>query len=851
MSLDDVLGTVSYADHGLGRGGNGVTWEDSARWAEAEDAGLPGRGEARAASREFVREFRDASGVYVYREQLLRRHQRGERKLVVQMRHLAMFDEKLLEALQRQPNVYFPIFESGVREALRLAVVTDEAALLGSTSAALGDDTDASGGGTATDPSDANKPRPATLSGGDNNDDDDETLVPRFQVVLHSDQTPVPMRSLDSTDINRLVTLYGIVVSASRVRPRAKTVCIVCSACNNVKVMSLDAGDGTGAPAAPKRCWEPTCKGRGNPATLSILPDRGTYVDMQTLKLQEAPEAVPTGEMPRSVQLEVDRELVDAVTPGTRVAVTGISSVRANSSAVDKASASGEGRLTVRTPFLRVVGIQIITAEGAVMGAGGASGRAAVFTPAEEDECLRIARLPNVYQILAKSVAPSISGAYTEDIKRAIACLLMGGSRKRLPDGVKLRGDINVLLLGDPSTAKSQFLKFAEKVAPVGVYTSGKGSSAAGLTASVVRDSSGEFFLEGGAMVLADGGVVCIDEFDKMREQDRVAIHEAMEQQTISVAKAGITTILNSRTSVLAAANPVFGTYNDTKSAAENIDFLPTILSRFDMIFIVRDVRDEEKDKMIAKHVLGIHVGYVESRGSGGRLGFGAGGGGSAGALGTSTSLSSAVAASSSSSSSAAAWSGNAGDEAPLTELDLPTLKRFVAYCRSRCAPVLSPHAAEMLCNHYVSIREDHRRRRAEQPKDGSTVPITVRQLEALVRVSESLAKMQLAPEVAVHHVEEAIRLFKVSTLNAAQRGALPGDISSLGAEQIQEIRRVEEQLLRRVPIGTVVPTQRLVEDFVTKQGFSVFSVHKALHAMVARGEVEHLNQQRNVRRLR
>lgn len=155
-------------------------------------------------------------------------------------------------------------------------------------------------------------------------------------------------------------------------------------------------------------------------------------------------------------------------------------------------------------------------------------------------------------------------------MKKAVACLLMGGSRKLLPDGVRLRGDINVLLLGDPGTAKSQLLKFAQQVSPIAVYTSGKGSSAAGLTASIIRDpSSRDFILEGGAMVLADGGIVCIDEFDKMRDEDRVAIHEAMEQQTISIAKAGITTILNSRTSVLAAANPIFGRYDDTKTAGE------------------------------------------------------------------------------------------------------------------------------------------------------------------------------------------------------------------------------------------------------------------------------------------
>ena len=265
-----------------------------------------------------------------------------------------------------------------------------------------------------------------------------------------------------------------------------------------------------------------------------------------------------------------------------------------NSSAKSKLSA-----VAIRTPYLRVIGFELDTS--AVPGMPSC-------TPEEEEQLMELSRQPQLYEKIVQSIAPSISGDYTVDIKRAIACLLFGGSAKVLPDGMKLRGDMHLLLLGDPSVGKSQFLKFVEKVAPIGVYTSGKGSSAAGLTASVIKDSRGEYFLEGGAMVLADGGVVCIDEFDKMREQDRVAIHEAMEQQTISVAKAGIHTVLNSRCSVVSSANPVFGRYDDERSAAENIDFLPTILSRFDLIFIVRDIRDETRDKAIARHVVNVRT---------------------------------------------------------------------------------------------------------------------------------------------------------------------------------------------------------------------------------------------------
>lgn len=203
--------------------------------------------------------------------------------------------------------------------------------------------------------------------------------------------------------------------------------------------------------------------------------------------------------MPRNIMLVVERYLVDRITPGTRVSVIGISSLM-NTGAKRKLQSD----VTVKTNFLRVLGLQI-EFEG-----GGRTN--AVFTPQEEEEMQALARDPNIYERIARSIAPQISGDYTVDIKKAIACLLMGGSRKVLPDGVRLRGDINILLMGDPSTAKSQFLKFVERVAPIGVYTSGKGSSAAGLTASVIKDSKGEFFLEGGAMVLADGGVICIDE---------------------------------------------------------------------------------------------------------------------------------------------------------------------------------------------------------------------------------------------------------------------------------------------------------------------------------------------------
>jgi DNA replication licensing factor MCM5 len=365
-----------------------------------------------------------------------------------------------------------------------------------------------------------------------------------------------------------------------------------------------------------------------------------------------------------------------------------------------------------------VVGLQL-DAEG--VGASSCS----IVTSEEESMFRRMADSPNIYDRIANSIAPSIYGAL--DIQKAIACLLFGGSRKRLPDGLTRRGDINILLLGDPGTAKSQLLKFVERVSPIGVYTSGKGSSAAGLTASVMRDpTTRNFVMEGGAMVLADGGVVCIDEFDKMREDDRVAIHEAMEQQTISIAKAGITTTLNSRCSVLAAANSIFGRWDETKGE-ENIDFMPTILSRFDMIFIVKDEHDQQRDMTLARHIMNVHMN-----------------------------------------------AGQVIQEPKDGELSLEFIKKYINYCRTRCGPRLNAEAGDKLKRKYVMMRSGANQHEKEADRRNA-IPITVRQLEAVIRISESLAKMQLLPFATESHVNEAIRLFQVSTLDAAMSGGLAG----------------------------------------------------------------------------
>lgn len=391
--------------------------------------------------------------------------------------------------------------------------------------------------------------------------------------------------------------------------------------------------------------------------------------------------------------------------------------------------------------------------------------------------------LLEIYEKISKSISSSLFG--NDEIKKSLACLLFGGCRKKVHEGVNLRGDIHILLLGDPSTGKSQFLKFCERVAPIAVYTSGKGSSAAGLTASIIKDpSSGEFQLEGGAMVLSDGGIVCIDEFDKMRVQDRVAIHEAMEQQTISVAKAGITTTLNSRTSVLAAANPVSGRLENFKATEDQIDFQTTILSRFDCIFLVKDVREVEKDQNLAQHIIDLHIVSLKKL----FIFFFI-------YLFTYLFLK----------------TGKTTEKSG--EISLGDLKKYIAYARMKSAPKISNEAAHLLQNYYIADRRQVSENKVSS-KRKTTIPVTVRQLEAIIRLSEAIAKMSLATTVLESHVKEAHRLFQVSTLSTAQAGFTIN--STIPTELIPTIKKIEETVKRRYPIGSKVALVKFKEDIAT-----------------------------------
>lgn len=706
--------------------------------------------------RKFILDFR-LGETFIYRDRLRTNLLAKVYALEVEMQHFIAYDEELAHSITNTPGEVLPLFEIAVRKVAE--------AMLSPMS-------------KSTDVYDDADPEVELAAQGVND-------LPDFQVTLRSEARLMQFRDLVASNISKLVRMPGIVISASTLSSRATMLHLACKSCRHVRRISVQGGF-TGF-TLPRVCSSVPIQGEKKECPLdpyTIVHEKSRFVDQQSVKLQEAPDMVPVGELPRHILLSLDRYLTGRVVPGSRIIATGIYSTF-------NGSGKNQGAIALRQPYLRVVGLEV---DGDSMG-GSVRGRLQ-FGSEEEDEFNAMASSPDFYRRFAESIAPSIYG--NDDIKKAVVCLLMGGSKKILPDGMRLRGDINVLLLGDPGTAKSQLLKFVEKAAPISVYTSGKGSSAAGLTASVQRDpQSREFYLEGGAMVLADGGVVCIDEFDKMRDEDRVAIHEAMEQQTISVAKAGITTILNSRTSVLAAANPVFGRYDDMKSPGENIDFQTTILSRFDMIFIVKDEHDELRDRTVARHVMDLHMNRpVEAQQTG--------------------------------------------------EIDLAKMKRFISYARSRCAPRLSPEAAEELSSHFVSLRKQVQQIERDN-NERSSIPITIRQLEAIIRISESLAKLRLLRRVEVHHVEEAIRLFKYSTMDAVQAGNIDGITKG---ELQEEIVKVESDIRRRLPIGWSTSYSSLVNEFVNQQGYSSHSLERCLYILERREVIRFTGQKRTVQRV-
>jgi replicative DNA helicase Mcm len=501
-----------------------------------------------------------------------------------------------------------------------------------------------------------------------------EKITVRITQLLGKEQ----LRKLGSKQMGKLVMIEGIVVRATPVRPMVMQASFKCKRCGTVTRIEQ-----TGAfLRAPFECSDPSCRQKG---PFEFVQEESNFIDSQDLRLQERPEDLPPGQLPRVLNVKlVGTEIVDLARPGDHVAIVGI--VRALAP-----SRPGIGKLRTFILHLDANSLEVL----------GKEPESSPPSPEEEEQILEIAKDPLVHKKIMNSIAPSIYGY--EHIKEAIMYLLFGGVSKALPD-ITIRGEMNALLIGDPGTAKSQLLQYVSRIAPRGLYTSGRGTTAAGLTAAVIREKGGSMSLEAGALVLADKGIACIDEMDKMRPEDRVAIHEAMEQHTVSVAKGGIVATLNARTAILAAANPALGRYEPHRTVAENISLPVTILSRFDLIFVLRDIPNKEADSKMSEHILEIH---------------------------------------------------RRGASPVEAQVPAELMRKYVSYAKS-IRPVLSSDALKRLGDFYLAMR-------AASETEGSPVAITARQLESLVRVAEARARVALKKEVSAEDAEAAIAIMKRS----------------------------------------------------------------------------------------
>ncbi|THY70924.1 DNA replication licensing factor mcm3 [Aureobasidium pullulans] len=542
-------------------------------------------------------------------------------------------------------------------------------------------------------------------------------------------------RTLSSVHLNHMVSLEGIVTKCSLVRP--KVVKSVHYNENKTSFHFREYRDQTMTMnGAASSSVYPTEDDEGNP----LVTEYGfsTYRDHQTISIQEMPERAPAGQLPRSVDVIMDDDMVDKVKPGDRIQLVGIYRSLGNRNA-------GAGSSTFRTLVLANNIILLSSKSG-----GGIA--QATITDTDIRNINRISKQRKVFELLSQSLAPSIYGH--DYIKKAILLMLLGGMEKNLDNGTHLRGDINILMVGDPSTAKSQLLRFVLNTAPLAIATTGRGSSGVGLTAAVTSDKeTGERRLEAGAMVLADRGVVCIDEFDKMSDVDRVAIHEVMEQQTVTIAKAGIHTSLNARCSVVAAANPIYGQYDTHKDPHRNIALPDSLLSRFDLLFIVTDDIEDVRDRQVSEHVLRMHRYRQPGTEEGAPVREQA-----------TQSLGVGLEEEADTDKTSEVYEKfnvmlhagvtvtvGRGSGRKVEVLSIPFIKKYIQYAKSRVKPILTSGAANHIIATYSSLRNDE-----IESNQRKTSPMTARTLETLIRLSTAHAKSRLSNRVEQKDAEVA-----------------------------------------------------------------------------------------------
>ncbi|QIX00689.1 hypothetical protein AMS68_006206 [Peltaster fructicola] len=542
-------------------------------------------------------------------------------------------------------------------------------------------------------------------------------------------------RTLTSALLNKMVSLEGIVTRCSLVRPKVVKSVHYCEAANNFRFREYRDQTMTASGAASTSVY-PTEDENNNP----LVTEYGysTFRDHQTISIQEMPERAPAGQLPRGVDVIMDDDLVDRVKPGDRIQLVGCYRSLGNRNA-------GQGSSTFKT---------IIVANNVILLSSKSGGgiAQAVITDTDIRNINKLSKQKRVFDLLSQSLAPSIYGH--DYIKKAILLMLLGGMEKNLDNGTHLRGDINILMVGDPSTAKSQLLRFVLNTAPLAIATTGRGSSGVGLTAAVTSDKeTGERRLEAGAMVLGDRGVVCIDEFDKMSDVDRVAIHEVMEQQTVTIAKAGIHTSLNARCSVIAAANPIYGQYDVHKDPHKNIALPDSLLSRFDLLFVVTDDIEDVRDRQVSEHVLRMHRYRQPGTEEGAPV-----------REQQTQSLSVGLEGEASAAKPSDVYekfnpmlhSGvtitvGRGAARKIEVLSIPFIKKYIQYAKSRMKPILTKGAADHIVAAYSALRNDEM-----EGNQRRTAPMTARTLETLIRLASAHAKSRLSQRVEEKDAEVA-----------------------------------------------------------------------------------------------
>jgi replicative DNA helicase Mcm len=504
-----------------------------------------------------------------------------------------------------------------------------------------------------------------------------EEINEKIKVRIGNYTVQKGLRDINAEVIDKLIGVSGMVVRSSEIKPLAKKIgyrCLNCDAINEAQLKGLSL-------RKPTKCINCSEK------ELEMDPENSIFTDFQLVRLQELPEDLPAGQLPHYVEVTVMDDLVDRCRPGDRVLLTGI--VRIEHEQIAPQAKTNLFRLRMEGNNIEYLGGLAGTKDTRTLERMAISGE-------DEKQIFAIAGKPDAYDKLIASFAPHIYGH--EIIKEAILLLIVGSVTKKLDDGSTRRGDINIFLVGDPGTAKSEMLKYAAKIAPRGLYTSGRGTTAAGLTAAVIRDKSGIMMLEAGAVVLGDQGLVCIDEFDKIKPEDRSSLHEVMEQQTCSVAKGGIVATLNARTSILSAANPMYGKYDVFKNITENVNLPIPLLTRFDLIYVIRDTPEREKDSRIAGHILEIHRDVEHAA-------------------------------------------------QPAIEMDL--FRKYLAYAK-QIEPKLTIEVINALRDYYMKMRN---------VDSEGMITVTPRQLEGLIRLATARARLLLQDNVKIEDAERAIYL--------------------------------------------------------------------------------------------